>query len=137
MPLTRRRLAAAQGTFYVATGVWSIVGRRSFQRVTGFKFEGWLLKTVGALVTASGAAMIEAARHDRVTPEIRLLAEGSAASLAAIDVVYVARRRIRPVYLLDAVVEAALVAAWHRTGETRPAGFEPAASRSGGGRSIH
>ena len=32
-----------------------------------------------------------------------------AAALAAIDVVYVARRRIRAVYLLDAALEAGLV----------------------------
>jgi hypothetical protein len=111
--VNRRHVAAAQGAFYAATGVWAVVGRRSFERITGFKFEGWLLKTVGLLVTASGAAMLEAARHDRVTPEIRLLAEASAVSLAAVDVVYVARRRISPVYLLDAIAEAGLVAAWH------------------------
>jgi hypothetical protein len=34
--------------------------------------------------------------------------------LATIDVVYAARRRISPVYLIDAVVEAALIAGWLR-----------------------
>lgn len=48
----------------------------------------------------------------RVTPEVALLAAGSAAGLAAIDIVYVARRRIRPVYLLDAAAEAGLIALW-------------------------
>lgn len=108
-----RHVAAVQGAFYAATGVWAVAAPRSFQRVTGFKFETWLLDTVGALVTASGAAMVEAARNDRVTPEIRLVAEVSAASLAIVDVVYVARRRIHPVYLLDAVAEAGFVAGWH------------------------
>lgn len=36
----------------------------------------------------------------------------SAAGLSLIDLVFVARRRISPVYLLDAAAEAALVAAW-------------------------
>jgi len=41
-----------------------------------------------------------------------LLAAGSAGSLAAIDIVYVAKRRIWPIFLLDAVVEMGLVAGW-------------------------
>ena len=50
----------------------------------------------------------------RITPEVALLAVGSAAGLAAIDVVHVAQRRIRPVYLLDAVAEAGLIGLWAR-----------------------
>ncbi|MDB5296907.1 MAG: hypothetical protein JWO31_2890 [Phycisphaerales bacterium] len=37
---------------------------------------------------------------------------GSAAGLAAVDVVYVVRRVIRPVYLLDAAAELVLMAGW-------------------------
>jgi hypothetical protein len=49
-----------------------------------------------------------------------LVAAGSAAALATIDVVYVAKRRISPVYLLDAIAEIALVAAWARLcGQTK------------------
>ena len=36
----------------------------------------------------------------------------SAAGLGLIDVIFVARGRISPVYLLDAAAEAALVVAW-------------------------
>jgi hypothetical protein len=43
-----------------------------------------------------------------------LVAAGSAAALATIDTVYVAKRRISPVYLLDAVAEIALVVGWAR-----------------------
>jgi hypothetical protein len=39
------------------------------------------------------------------TPELIGIAAVCAGGLAAIDVVHVARRRISPVYLLDAVVE--------------------------------
>jgi hypothetical protein len=42
------------------------------------------------------------------------LAPGNAVALTAVDVVYVAKRRIRPVYLLDAVLEIALLAGWFR-----------------------
>ena len=49
-----------------------------------------------------------------------LVAAGSAAALAAIDTVYVAKRRISPVYLLDAVAEIALVAGWARLWSQSP-----------------
>jgi hypothetical protein len=45
-----------------------------------------------------------------VTPEIRGIAAGSAAVLAASDVWFVARGRIAPTYLVDAALEAAFVA---------------------------
>ena len=41
-----------------------------------------------------------------------LLAISSAAGLAVIDVVYVKKRTISPLYLLDAAAEAVLIAAW-------------------------
>jgi hypothetical protein len=41
-----------------------------------------------------------------------LLAVGSAVALAGIDIVYVAKRRIPPVYLLDALTEVILIALW-------------------------
>lgn len=106
------RLAVAQGAFYLATGVWPLLHMRSFEAVTGEKTDDWLVETVGALLTVSGAVMMMAGLRRRVTPEIALLAAGSAGALTAIDVIYTARRVIRPVYLADAVVEVGLIGAW-------------------------
>ena len=105
-------LAVAQGAFYLGTGLWPLLHMRSFESVTGEKTDDWLVETVGALLTVSGAVMMMAGLRRRVTPEIALLAAGSAAALTAIDVIYTARRVIRPVYLLDAAVEVGLIAAW-------------------------
>lgn len=107
-----RTLALSQGLFYAATGMWPLVHMRSFEAVTGPKVDRWLVRTVGALIGVAGGAMISAARRRRVTPEIRALAAGSAAVLAVIDLTYVVRKRIPPVYLLDAAAELALVGAW-------------------------
>jgi hypothetical protein len=98
-----------QSAYYVATGLLPFVSRRAFEAVTGPKTEWWLVQTVGALVTVTGATLARAVARRRVTPEVLALAVGNAAALAAIDVVYVARRRIRAVYLLDAALEAGLV----------------------------
>ncbi|QRK10785.1 hypothetical protein JQX13_12350 [Archangium violaceum] len=104
-------LGVAQGVFYLASGVWPIVHLRSFEAVTGPKPEGWLVKTVGALIAVVGGTLLAAGLRRRVTPELMLLAAGSAASLAAVDVVY-SPQRISPVYLLDALAEGVLVTAW-------------------------
>ena len=108
------RLARLQAILYTATGIWPILNMRSFEAVTGPKVDRWLVKTVGALVAVIGAALALASRRRQLAPEIVLVAAGSAAALATIDTVYVAKRRISPVYLLDAVAEIALVAGWAR-----------------------
>jgi hypothetical protein len=105
-------LAWTQSAFYLATGLWPIVSLRTFEAVTGPKADGWLVKTVGGLIATAGAALGSAAAARRVTPEIAMVGAGCAATLAAIDLVYVSRRRIPPIYLSDAAVELALVAAW-------------------------
>lgn len=105
-------MAVAQGAFYLATGLWPIVHLRSFEAVTGPKADGWLVKTVGGLIGVVGGALLSAGLRRRVTPEMAATAAGCAAVLTAIDVVYVARRRIPPIYLADAVTEGALVAGW-------------------------
>jgi hypothetical protein len=104
-----RTAVLTQGVYYVATGMWSLVNMRSFERVTGPKIDKWLVKTVGVLVTSIGGALLVAATRRRISPEARVLAAGTAMGLAAIDVYYVAKRRIAPVYLLDAVTELALL----------------------------
>ena len=100
-----------QGGYYAATGVLPFVSRRLFEALTGPKREWWLVQTVGSLVTVEGAGLLAAAMRRRQTPELVAIAAGSALALGAIDVVYVARRRIAPTYLADAAVEGA-IAGW-------------------------
>ena len=105
-------LARVQALFYLVTGVWPLLHMRSFEAITGPKTDRWLVKAVGGLVAATGLGLAVADRRGRVPPELALIAGGHAAGLAAIDVVYVAKRRIAPVYLLDAAVELPLALAW-------------------------
>jgi hypothetical protein len=110
-PAADRRIATVQGTYFLTTGLWPIVHLPSFEAVTGPKTEGWLVKTVGLLTAAIGGCLLLAGRR-RVAPEVRWLAVASAAAFGGVDVWYAARRRISPVYLLDAVAQAAVIAAW-------------------------
>jgi hypothetical protein len=121
----RQYLSIGQGLYFLGTGVWSLVSIETFQRVTGPKTDLWLVKTVGSIVSVIGGVLILAGIRQRITPEVTLLATGSAAALTAIDVVYVSKRRISPIYLLDAVAELLIIAAWIFTGgqrSRRPAG---------------
>lgn len=122
-------LATWQGVYYVATGLWPLASRRTFEAVTGPKADWWLVQTVGVLVGAIGGALLLAGRREDERPEVAFLGAASAAGLAAIDVVHAARGRISPIYLLDAAMEAAIVAAWAATTRRREA--EPAGGRGG------
>ena len=104
------RVIFTQGAYYLITGVWPLLHMDSFERVTGPKTDKWLVKTVGVLVAAIGSSLMVAARGHRVSREAQLLAAASAVGLSLIDLTYVAKSRIAPVYLLDAISELALLA---------------------------
>src|SRR5947209_3041068 len=110
-----------QGVYYCVTGIWPLISVESFQWVTGRKTDHlvtgdeadhWLLMTVGVLVTAIGLALLLAAWRKSCPVEVAALALLSAIGLTAIDVVYVARGTIPPIYLADSVAEIALELGW-------------------------
>jgi hypothetical protein len=109
-----RPVLVAQGGYYTATGLLPFVSRRAFEAVTGPKTEWWLVQTVGLLVTVVGGALLVGARRGSTSPEVVGIAAGSAASLAGIDIVYVARGRIAPSYLADAAMQIGLLGALAR-----------------------
>jgi hypothetical protein len=111
----RRALAMGHGIYWIISGTWPILHIRSFEAVTGPKVDRWLVKAVAALITVIGAGLVQGARSDRVTPELETVAVGSALGLTAVDIVYVSKRRISPIYLLDAVAHTALAIAWRWT----------------------
>src|SRR2546423_6909882 len=110
----RCRVATFQGTYFLATGVWPLLSRRTFERVTGPKSDFWLAQTVGVLVATVGGVLLVGAKQKRITAELQLLGAGSAAGLALVDAIFAFRGRISKVYLIDAVIEAAVVASWAR-----------------------
>jgi hypothetical protein len=95
------------------------VSRRSFEAVTGPKREWWLVLTVSSQLAVVGIVLAVAAQRGSVGAEMKLLGAGSAGALAAIDVVYVARGRISPAYLVDAVLEFGLIGGWLACRRTR------------------
>ncbi|MDB5264058.1 MAG: hypothetical protein JWQ14_3341, partial [Adhaeribacter sp.] len=94
------------------TGIWPFVHLASFLWVTGPKNDIWLLKTVAALITINGLTFLVSAYRREFNVPVGMLAVGSAFSLMAVDIYYATSDVIWDVYLLDAVAEAAFIAAW-------------------------
>ena len=112
-----RRSVPIQAAYYVSTGVWPLVHRRSFEALTGPKVDFWLVRTVGVTVAAIGAGLALSARRGRLSDDMRATALLAAVGLAGIDAVYVLRRRISPVYLLDAAAEVAFAVSLAGSGD--------------------
>jgi hypothetical protein len=111
----------AQGLYDLVTGIWPLVSIETFQMVTGWKTDHlvtgreadhWLVMTVGVLVTSTALALLTAAWLRGISPEVVILAVTSALGLTAIDVIYVSRQVILPIYLADAAVEVIFLIAW-------------------------
>lgn len=111
MATALRITLVCQGAYYVITGVWPIVHIASFMAITGPKVDLWLVKTVGALVIPIGVTLLVASRRDRPVREVLVLAVGAALAFAAIDCYYALTGRISPIYLVDAAMQFAFVAA--------------------------
>ena len=107
-----RLIAVFQGAYFFLTGIWPLISIDTFQTVTGPKTDLWLVKTVGSLIAVVGLVILLAGLRGNVTFEIFLLAVGSCAALAAIDINYSLRGVISRIYLLDATLEIALIFTW-------------------------
>lgn len=78
-----RRVLYVQAFVYVVTGAWPLVHLASFERVTGEKYDDFLVHTVGLLLVVVGVVLLRALRRAALTGELLWLAAGTAASLLA------------------------------------------------------
>ncbi len=105
-------VALVQGIYFLVNGIWPILSMRTFLAITGPKTDLWLVKTVGLILAIIGAVLIYAQRTAAINPPVIFLAIGAAASLVMIEIVYVVKRVISPIYLGDAAAELILIAWW-------------------------
>lgn len=110
--LTAVKLAYLQGFYFAITGIWPILHMASFIAVTGPKTDLWLVRTVGLVLFIIGLGLITAAVRNQVNVPVFLIAIGSAIGLTLIDIIYVLKEVIPPVYLGDAIVEIILIICW-------------------------
>lgn len=108
---SRRAALQVQAAYYIAAGVWPLISRRAFERVTGPKADWWLVQMVGLLAASIGLTLAAGARDERPSAAMRTLGVLCALSFAGIDTVHALRGRISKIYLADAVLELAFVGA--------------------------
>lgn len=101
-----------QAVYYLATGLWPLIDIGSFQAVTGPKTDIWLVKTVGMLVMAVGAAFLVSYRNRSYPWPVVIMAFPAAAGFIGIEVYYMTAGTISPIYAADAVLEAVYLGAW-------------------------
>lgn len=104
--------ALAQGTYFLTTGIWPVLSRRTFEAVTGPKTDFWLVRIMGGVLGTIGATLIHGALSRRPSSGLALLGIGSAATLGVGDIVYSGKGRISKIYLVESVVELALIGMW-------------------------
>ncbi len=105
-------VALIQGIYFFVTAIWPLLSMRTFVAITGPKTDLWLVKTVGLILAVIGAVLVYAELTASINPPVTALAIGAAASLAIVEIVYVVKRVISPIYLGDAAVELLLLAWW-------------------------
>lgn len=118
-------MAAVQAAYWLISGIWPLLHLRSFEAVTGPKVDGWLVRTVGLLLSAVGGVLAYSARQASTPREIPLVACSTAAALLASDVTFSLSGRISKIYLLDALANVALIGCWlsaWRAEQHRPPG---------------
>ncbi len=107
-------VARLQGSFYVVSGLWPLLHIRSFEAVAGPKTDKWLVRTVSGLLITIGVIQSLTPDNPQGAVTAKRLGIGTATTLATIDLVYVAKRRISGIYLLDAAIELWWIRQWLR-----------------------
>jgi hypothetical protein len=108
-------VARAHGAFYVASGLWPLLHRRSFEAVFGRKRDYWLATTVALLLIGNGTVQLSAPSTTAGIASARRIGVSTATTLASIDLVNVGRGRISRTYLIDGAAELLWLWAWART----------------------
>ena len=106
-----RTVAGVQALYFVTSGAWSLLDRRSFEAVTGEKHDYWLVRTVGGLAVATGISLGIAVLRGRKEPEKVVLASGLVFSIADLR----AARTHSRLYLADTALQLAFAPAWLRS----------------------
>ena len=107
-----RLTAAAQGAYYLVTGLWPWMHLRSFEAIAGPKTDDWLVQSFGLVIAVVGVVLLYAARYRSFGRAIVILGVGCALALGFVSAWFALRDVVWDTYLLDAAAEATIVAGW-------------------------
>jgi hypothetical protein len=107
-----KALLIIQITYYYLTALWPLIHIRSFILVSGPKDDLWLVKTVSVLLLAVCNTLLAVLLLNNCNIYAGVLAMNVCCGFIIIEIHYVRKGTISPVYLLDAVVQLALLISW-------------------------
>jgi hypothetical protein len=101
-----------QSLYIFITAMWPIIDIESFYKITGYKKETWLVKTVSVLLLCISISQLVADYCKQINISIIMLSLLTSAGLLFVDCYYVIKKIIPVVYLLDALAECLLIILW-------------------------
>jgi hypothetical protein len=104
--------ALVQGLYYLLIGLWPVLAAESFVRATGHKLDFWLAQRMGLLLVVIGATLCLASYRREKSPEVLLIAVGSAIVMAGTGLLFVLGGTVSWVYLLDTAAELGILFLW-------------------------
>lgn len=107
----RRWILAAQGAYYVLTGLWSIIHFSSFTRAVALTINPFQAHAFAAVIVVVGANLAEAARRDAPGRFPTQLGAAVAGAIALVELIWLPRLGPGGALWLDFVVEVAFVVA--------------------------
>jgi hypothetical protein len=102
----------AQGIYYLLRGLWPLFRMGYIGDSGATDTDVWLAQSAGVMTLVVGATLCLAAYRRQGSMEVILLAFGSALGLTLLELIFVLQGRISEVYLIDSVIQVALVASW-------------------------
>ncbi|NIW35144.1 MAG: hypothetical protein GWN32_00765 [Gemmatimonadetes bacterium] len=104
----RRRVLAAQGTYYLAIGLWPLVHFDSFADVVALQVIPFQAQALGAVLAVVGGTLLEAVRRGPPAPYPTALGIGVAGAIALVSLLWLPRQPAPSGLWFDAAIEVAI-----------------------------
>jgi hypothetical protein len=111
-PIIGAWLSIGQGALYIASGLWALVAKSSYQEIHELKSDFWILTTHGVWLLLVGGVLAIAGYRRQKSLEVRLLAFGAALGLLATDLASAATVGVAQIYYTDMMIELVFVVLW-------------------------
>ena len=107
----RRWVLAAQGIYYIVTGLWPLLHFSSFASVVAFRVNPFQAHVFAALIIVIGGSLLEATRREPPGPFPTMLGIGVASAIALVSLVWLPRLGVASLLWADLAVEVAFAIA--------------------------
>jgi hypothetical protein len=101
-----------QGVYTLLTAIWPLIDIQSFLWASGPKTDIWLVKTVGACLTAIALSLLSFLFVSTHPLPAIVLGGCTAVGMACIDFYYTFTNTISAIYLWDGTLETAFALTW-------------------------